>query len=75
MAHFIKDGVVRSATGIYTVKDNVVLSITNVYDYVAGKTRLLWTIVKDIISNCFSAGYWINEERWVNEDAWSNGPQ
>ena len=73
MMQFIKDGLTRSASGVYVVKDGVKLTITNIYDYVAEKTRLLWTIASDFISSCFGGGYWINEEAWKNDDVWNNG--
>lgn len=74
MMQFIKDNLVRSASGVYIFRDGKKITISNIYDYVAGKTRLLWTTIKDFISSCFGGGYWINEESWKNDDVWKNEP-
>lgn len=68
----LKDGNPLPISSIYALKDAVARKIVSIYTIVEGQARLVWTAVKDFISNCFSGGYWINEERWTNEDSWKN---
>lgn len=70
----IKNGKVKSITGIYAVKDKTVRSIQNVYSVIKGKAVLVWTAIKDFIASVFAQGYWQNQEGWNNDDAWKNEP-
>lgn len=70
----IKNGKVKSITGIYVVKDKTVRSIQNVYSVIKGKAVLVWTAIKDFIASVFAQGYWQNQEGWNNDDAWKNEP-